>query len=101
MRPGLPIQVGGVAVDHLSVEPTEPFLQELLDGAPSSGLHVIPIEPLVYMKLKAGRMKDLADVAELIKADIDVAKCRAWLAKNAPRLLPKLDAVEQQARTES
>ena len=88
LRPGLPFQVNGVAVDFLSPEPDEPFLEAALAGAPGS---MIDAGPLVYMKLKASRLKDRVDVVELIKASLDIEACRAYLATHAPQLVAGYD----------
>jgi hypothetical protein len=45
---------------------------------------IVEAPPLVYLKLKSPRLKDRADVVELIKAGIDVDACRAYLTANAP-----------------
>lgn len=99
MKPGVPIQVAGVLVDHLSAQPEEAFLTRQLP-APTGVLETAPIEVLVYLKLKSPRLKDRADLVELIKAGADVARCRAWLAANASGLIPQLDAAEASARAE-
>lgn len=99
MKPGVPIQVAGVVVDHLSAQPDEAFLTRQLPE-PSHPLEPAPIEVLVYLKLKSPRLKDRADLVELIKAGADVARCRAWLRANAPALLPELDTAESSARDE-
>lgn len=88
LRAGLPFQVDGVAVDFLSPEPEEPFLEAALAAAPGS---VIEAAPLVYMKLKASRMQDRADVVALIKSSLDVASCRSYLQANAPALVARFD----------
>ena len=96
-----PIQVNGVAVDHVSVGAGETFLTDLLHTTPQTeGTPVVPLEALVYMKLKAGRAQDVADLVALIKSEIDLEACRAWLSRNAPQFLPKLAHVEAQARAE-
>ena len=96
-----PVQVNGVPVACLSAGADEPFLEELLDTPAPGSVPVIPLEGLVYLKLKAGRAQDVADMVALVKSEIDVQRCRAWLAKNASRLVPRLDQAEQQARSES
>jgi hypothetical protein len=88
LRAGLPFQVDGVAVDFLSPSADEPFLEAALAGTPGS---VIDAAPLVYMKLKASRMQDRADVVALVKASLDVEACRAYLQTNAPALLARFD----------
>ncbi len=99
MKPGVPIQVSGVVVDHLSAQADEAFLTAQLPAA-SSQLEAAPISVLVYLKLKSPRLKDRADVVELIKAGADVSQCRRWLNDNAPELIRELDAAEVAARAE-
>lgn len=98
MRPGVPIQANGVIVDHLSAQAGEAFLTTALPGAQE--LAVAPIEVLVYLKLKSPRAKDRVDVIELVKSGIDVARCRTWLAANAPHLVSGLDEAARTARAE-
>lgn len=88
LRAGLPFQVDGVAIDFLSPEHDEPFLEAALEAAPGS---VIDAAPLVYMKLKASRMQDRADVVALIKASLDVEGCRAYLRVHAPGFVSRFD----------
>jgi len=88
LRAGIPFQVDGIAVDFLSPEPGEDFLEATLAGAPGS---IMPVEPLIFMKLKASRLKDRADVVELLKASVDVATCRSYLATHAPSYLAAFD----------
>lgn len=99
MKPGVPIQVDGVVVDHLSAQEDEAFLTNGLPAA-SAPLTVAPIEVLAYLKLKSPRAKDRADLIELIKAGVDVARCRSWLLGNAPELVDDLAELEAVARRE-
>ncbi len=52
---------------------------------------VIDAAPLVYMKLKASRMQDRADVVALITSSLDVDACRSYLQANAPALVGRFD----------
>jgi hypothetical protein len=99
MKPGVPIQVNGVVVDHLSAQDDERFLTSALP-TPGDGLAVAPIEVLAYLKLKSPRAKDRADLVELVKAGMDVERCRAWLEQNAPAMVAELLEVERTARAE-
>jgi hypothetical protein len=56
--------------------------------------------PLIYMKLNSPRLKDRADVIELIKAGLDVDACRSYLSANAPALVTELEAAVARARAE-
>lgn len=93
----LPIQVKGVAVDFIGAKPEESFLAAALEAPPGS---IVEGPPLIYMKLRSPRLKDKADVVELIKAGIDVDACRAYLAANAPALVSELEAAVARARSE-
>lgn len=93
----MPFQVDGVAVDFLSPEPDEPFLEAELAAA-SGG--VIGPAPLVYLKLKAGRMQDRADVVALVKRGLDVDVCRSYLQTNAPALVARFEALVATAAAE-
>lgn len=97
LRAGIPFQVDGVAIDFLSVEKDEGFLESALDAPAGS---MIEAAPLIYMKLKASRLKDRADVVELIKASLDVDACRAYLAANAPRYVAAFDDAVARAAAE-
>lgn len=98
MRAGVPIQVNGVAVDHLSVKASEPFLGEALDGAiETAGVRVLGAEALVYMKLRSPRPRDRYDVLELIRAGLDTAACERWLSLHATDLVEKFRAAVAEA----
>ena len=73
------IAVGNVRVDLVSIDDTEDEREQTrtaVDQPPiTSEVPVVPLPVLVYMKLKAGRQKDIADVVELLKRgkiEIDV-----------------------------
>lgn len=97
LRPEVPFQVNGIAVDLLSVEPGEEFLEAVLAQPMGS---VMEAPPLVYMKLKASRLKDRADVAELVKASIDVDAVRAFLQEHAPGMVSAFDKLVVEAEAE-
>ena len=101
VNPEVPIRVGEVVVDPVSIGPDEPHLIEALLQAPvSSGIRVLPINGLVYMKLKSPRRKDAADIVELVKAGIDVAKVTAYLAEHAPNLVDRFTELSLEAEAE-
>jgi hypothetical protein len=101
MKPGIPIQINGVLVDLLSVQPDEGALCTVPVVRFGAEVPVAPIEALVHLKLKSPRLKDAADVIELLKAGIDQARCRAWLAANAPTLAPQFEELIERAQQES
>jgi len=101
MKPGIPIQIGGVLVDLLSTQPEEGALYAVPVVGTGGDVPVAPIEALIHLKLKSPRLKDAADVIELLKAGIDQARCRAWLAANAPALVPQFEELVARAQRES
>jgi len=100
LRAGIPIQIDGVSVDLLSAGSGEAFLEESLAPPIPGEIAVVPATTLVYLKLKSPRLKDRADVVELIKAGLDVEGVRQYLARNAPPLVARLDESITQAHTE-
>ncbi len=89
MKYGVPIQVGGVAVDLLSASANH--REDALTSFRSDGVSVAPLEVLIYLKLKSPRPKDVADVMELIRLGIERAAIRADLVTHAPELVEKWD----------
>lgn len=97
-RPGVPIEVNGVRIDYLSPVALGPQLEEVLDASPiSEGLAVVPIEALIYMKLRARRRQDLLDVVELINAGADVRRVRQYLEQHAADLVAVFDGLVEEA----
>jgi hypothetical protein len=97
MRPEIPFQVNGVAVDLLSPEAGEDFLEATLAAPPGT---MMEAPPLVYMKLKSPRRKDQVDVIEMIKGGIDTKRCREYLAAHAPAFVATFDESLAQADDE-
>jgi hypothetical protein len=95
-KAGLPVKYSGIPVDWVSLEPDErDALEEFLVDAPPGVVPVMPVEPLVAMKLLAGRQKDLSDVVELVKSGVDVDSVTRFVAERFPKktdLLLKLVA---------
>lgn len=96
MNPAIPIEVNGVAIDYLSARPDEAHLAAALLDSPG----FIDVARLVYMKLKASRLQDRADVGGLVKAGLDVDACRAYLVAHAPALVARFDALVTTAASE-
>ena len=97
MRAEIPFQVNGVAIDLLSPEDGEDFLEATLAAAPGT---MMEAPPLVYMKLKSPRRKDQVDVIELVKGGIDAKRCREYLLVHAPGFVPVFDECVAQAEAE-
>ncbi len=99
LKPGVPIQIDGVAVDLLSTS-GEAFLEHSLAQPIGGEVPVVPAGTLVYLKLKSPRLKDRADVVELVKAGLAVESVRPYLERYAPPLVARLDECIAQARAE-
>jgi len=63
-------------------------------------LPVVSIEVLIYMKLVAHRMRDRADVTELLKRGADQRIIRAYLTTRAIDLIARFDELAAQAEIE-
>lgn len=100
MKAGLPIEVAGVVVDFLSANPGEAHLSRALPATPPAQLAVVPIEVLIYLKLKSGRLQDLADVVGLVKAGIELDNVVAYLTQHAPEMAAKWRSAVATARAE-
>lgn len=84
-RAGLPVKYSGIPVDWVSLEPGErAALEEFLVEASPGEVPVMPVEPLVAMKLLAGRQKDQSDVVELLKAGADVDSVVKFVGERFP-----------------
>jgi hypothetical protein len=92
-RSGVPVRVGGIAVDLLPAE--EPALLRALEQAqaPERAIPLIDLRVLVQMKLRALRPHDQDDVRRLIRAGADLGAIRDHLAAAEPALLSRLDYV--------
>jgi hypothetical protein len=101
IAPGVPVQVGDVAVDPISIAPDEQHLDAAVaKPTVSDGIPIAPIEALLYLKLKSPRRKDSADIVELVKAGVATAPVRRHLEKVAPDLIDKLDALVAEATSD-
>jgi hypothetical protein len=97
LHPEVPVRVNGIAIRIRRQESDEPFFEEVLAQPPGS---ILEAPPLVYMKLRAGRLRDRADVAELVKRGLDVTAARTFLATHAPDLVEPFEALVAQAIAE-
>lgn len=97
LAPGIPFQVDGVPIDYLAAGSDETHLREALDSSFGDALDA---PRLIYMKLKANRMRDQLDVVELIKAGVDRDSCRSYLEAHAHDLVALFDKYARQAAAE-
>jgi hypothetical protein len=97
-KPGVPIEVGGVPIDYLSPVALGPQLEQVLDDPPTSdGFPIVPIEVLIYMKLRANRRRDLVDVLELLRVGVDSIRTKAYLHQHAADLVPRFEELQTEA----
>jgi hypothetical protein len=90
---GVPILVGSVVVDYISVTENEDSLRNDLERSKSSAaLEVITLEGLIYLKLKAGRRKDQADIEELMTIH-NPEPVRRYLQEVAPEMVDEFDSI--------
>jgi hypothetical protein len=62
---------------------------------------IVPLSVLVYLKLKAGRQRDLADVVELLKRGrIEIEVVDRYLEEHAPDQLRRWDRAKELAARE-
>ncbi len=87
-KPGVPFEVGGVQIDYVTARPDYPdvVLRAMADVVAAARARpdvvmVVPDWLLVWMKLNAGRSKDVAGIEGLIKAGLDVESVRVALAR--------------------
>jgi hypothetical protein len=97
-KQGIPLQVRGIAVDQiLPKEKEEHLFDALRNPVISDGIPILPVEALVYMKLEAGRFKDIGDVVEILRSGADRSSIEAYLEDYAPNLLIKLGRAIKEA----
>jgi hypothetical protein len=99
------IAIGKVRVDFVSIDESkdeERQLRPAMEQAPrSEGVPIVPLPALVYMKLKAGRQKDTADLVELLKRGrVDLEEMDQYLAEYAPDQLRRWQRVKEIAARE-
>lgn len=99
------IAVGDVRVDFVSIDESkgeERQLRPAVEHPPESqGVPIVPLPALVYMKLKAGRQKDTADLVELLKRGrVDLEAIDQYLAEYAPEQIRRWQRVKEIAARE-
>jgi hypothetical protein len=82
--PGVSMEGWDVPVDVLYIDPKASFLRDEVIAASERTPPVIGLPALIFLKLSAYRMKDRADIVELLKLDMArVEAVRRWLARHA------------------
>ena len=91
VRNDLPIKYSGTRVNWISMAPSEkPIFGKFLVVPARNQVPIMPIEPLIAMKLIAARHKDKTDIVELIKAGADIDPIIAFVEERFPTKLPLL-----------
>lgn len=99
------IAVGNVRIDFVSMDESRGEKEQLrsaVENPPQSNqVPIVPLVALVYMKLKAGRQKDRADLVELLKRGrIEVEEIDRYLGEHAPVLVRKWEHIKKSAAEE-
>ena len=99
------VAVGKVRIDLVPIDPSPDGRKQLrpaVESPPQSEqIPIVPLEALIYMKLKAARQKDIADLVELLKRGrIDADEVGRYLAQSAPELVQKWEKVRKTAAAE-
>ena len=99
----LPYQLHGVAVDYIPIPLGAAWLAEALDHPQLfDGVPVAPVEVVLFMKLSSQRLKDHADIIELIKAGVNVEQARLYLAAHlTPLQLATFEGLVAKAKKEA
>jgi hypothetical protein len=101
LKPGVPIEIEGVSVDLLTTNDDEGFVEQLLERPRSGEVPVVTAETLIYLKLKSPRLKDRADIVELLKAGgLPVESVREYIERHAPNLAARFEECLARARAE-
>jgi hypothetical protein len=101
--PGVSITGWDVPVDVLFLDRHPLFMRDEVIAASQHTPPVLALEPLVFLKLSAGRAKDFADVVELLKVDMSrVEQVRGWLHQRRVerRLLERFERAASAASEE-
>jgi hypothetical protein len=96
------VNIGCVLIDFVSFTDSP---QIAIEGIPraeqTAGLPVVDLATLLHMKLKANRLKDQADVVELLKRGaVEVPAMDRYLADHAPELSERWETAKLKAAQE-
>lgn len=91
VRNDLPIKYFGTRINWISMAPSEePIFGKFLMVPARDHVPIMPIEPLIGMKLIAARHKDRTDIIELVKLRSDLSSIVEFTTTNLFHLLPLL-----------
>ena len=99
------VAIRKVRIAMVSIEPTAEETEQLRPAVDQTikadRSPIVPLSALIYMKLKASRQRDLADLVELLKRGrIDIREIDAHLARHAPGFLHPWNRVKEMAAKE-
>jgi hypothetical protein len=99
------IAIGSVRVDFVSMDDSDQERSQtraaVEDPSLTRDVPVVPLPVLVYMKLKAGRQKDVADLVELLKGGrIEIEAVDRYLQENAPQQVRRWERAKETAARE-
>jgi len=99
------IAVGGVRINFVALDDNQQERDQtratIEQPLVTHELPVVSLSLLVYMKLKAGRQKDIADIVELLKRGrIETDVVDRYLGEHAPNQLRRWDRVKEIAASE-
>ncbi len=101
MHPKVPLLVGNVPIDYLSIGQGEEHLETAFANAViREGFAIAPIEAVIYLKVKSNRPDDHRDVSQLVLAGIDVQRVREYFLRHASqKLIDCFEMLVSQAQT--
>ncbi len=83
LQPGVPIEVDGIPVDMVAMgdEDADVFVEEIENR--EEDLPFVSLRGLLFMKLKAARRQDKADIAALLEnvSDEEIEEIATWIAE--------------------
>lgn len=91
LHPEVPLMIHDAVIDSIPLHGSEVdagIFDEAaidVDGVPVASAAVV-----VYLKLRAGRRRDIHDVKEMIAAGLDVEAAADWIAEQDPMLADRL-----------
>jgi len=85
-------------VDFIAAIGTDAAFASSLQVPDPGEVPLIRVEILVVMKLRAGRLQDIADIEHLLEAGADVASILDYLRELAPELLARFSTIADTAR---
>src|SRR5262249_34044879 len=95
LRRDIAHEIGGVRVDYIQRDAIGEFVDPALDAPViSEEVPLAPVELVFCSKLLRNRLRDQADMVEVLKAGlVDPRAIEAYLAEHTPMLVPRFAAL--------